>query len=195
MCPPGQSCDAVAGRHGHLAPSRTCRCNDLHAGLRCDHASSPSQVHLHGERVLRAGVQYMRWHVRGQHAWARAGQHRRRDVHGRWTRIDRQVRIHDILHRKQHSKGRRSSMQHIVNQPEAAMHWQGGLRAYNPISPNSPILFLPKPYLVLRDTLCSCEAYGMRPMYKKKKSTASAASPLPIALQSPRFLQLASGTG
>jgi hypothetical protein len=25
-----------------------------------------------------------------------------------------------------------------------------------------------KPYLVLVDTLCSCEAYGMRPMYKKK---------------------------
>ena len=35
--------------------------------------------------------------------------------------------------------------------------------------PNFPILLPPKPYLVLRDTLCSCEAYGMRPMYKKKK--------------------------
>jgi hypothetical protein len=34
---------------------------------------------------------------------------------------------------------------------------------------NSPILLPPKPYLVLRDTLCSCEAYGMKPMYKKKK--------------------------
>jgi hypothetical protein len=34
---------------------------------------------------------------------------------------------------------------------------------------NFPILLPPKPYLVLRDTLCSCEAYGMRPMYKKKK--------------------------
>ena len=34
--------------------------------------------------------------------------------------------------------------------------------------PNSPVLFLPKPYLVLRDTLCSCEAYGMKPMHKKK---------------------------
>jgi hypothetical protein len=40
-----------------------------------------------------------------------------------------------------------------------------------PISPNSPILFPPKPYLVPRDTLCSCEAYGMRPMYKKKKKS------------------------
>ncbi len=29
--------------------------------------------------------------------------------------------------------------------------------------PNSPILSPSKPYLVLRDTLCSCEAYGMRP--------------------------------
>ncbi len=36
--------------------------------------------------------------------------------------------------------------------------------------PNSPILLPPKPYLVLRDTLCSCEAYGMRPMYKGKKT-------------------------
>ncbi len=26
----------------------------------------------------------------------------------------------------------------------------------------------PKPNLVLRDTLCSCEAYGMKPMYKEK---------------------------
>jgi hypothetical protein len=32
------------------------------------------------------------------------------------------------------------------------------------------ILLPPKPYLVLRDTLCSCEAYGMRPMYKEKKT-------------------------
>ncbi len=31
--------------------------------------------------------------------------------------------------------------------------------------PNSPILLPPKPYFVPRDTLCSCEAYGMRPMY------------------------------
>ncbi len=37
-------------------------------------------------------------------------------------------------------------------------------------NPNSPILFPPKPYLVLRDTLCSCEAYGMRPMCKEKKN-------------------------
>ena len=36
--------------------------------------------------------------------------------------------------------------------------------------PNSPILFPPKLYLVLRDTLCSCEAYGMKLMYKKKKN-------------------------
>ncbi len=34
--------------------------------------------------------------------------------------------------------------------------------------PNSPILLPPKPYLVHRDTLCSCEAYGMKPMYKEK---------------------------
>jgi hypothetical protein len=27
-------------------------------------------------------------------------------------------------------------------------------------------------YLVLRDTLCSCEAYGMRPMYRKKPHAA-----------------------
>ncbi len=33
--------------------------------------------------------------------------------------------------------------------------------------PNSFILSPPKPYLVLRDTLCSCEAYGMKPMHKK----------------------------
>ena len=39
--------------------------------------------------------------------------------------------------------------------------------------PNFPILLPPKPYLVLRDTLCSCEAYGMRPMYKKKKKKPS----------------------
>ncbi len=26
----------------------------------------------------------------------------------------------------------------------------------------------PKPFFVLRDTLCSCEAYGMRPMYRGK---------------------------
>jgi hypothetical protein len=26
-----------------------------------------------------------------------------------------------------------------------------------------------KLYLALRDTLCSCEAYGMKPMYEKKK--------------------------
>jgi hypothetical protein len=39
---------------------------------------------------------------------------------------------------------------------------------------NSPILFPPKPYLVLpRDTLCSCEAYGMKPMYKEKNTRAS----------------------
>ena len=36
------------------------------------------------------------------------------------------------------------------------------------------ILFLPKPYLVLRDTLCSCEAYGMKPMYKKKEKSTLA---------------------
>ena len=34
--------------------------------------------------------------------------------------------------------------------------------------PTSSQNFPPKPYLVLRDTLCSCEAYGMKPMYKKK---------------------------
>jgi hypothetical protein len=27
----------------------------------------------------------------------------------------------------------------------------------------------PKPYLVLRDTLCSCEAFGMRPVRKERK--------------------------
>ncbi len=36
--------------------------------------------------------------------------------------------------------------------------------------PNSPILSPPKPYIVLRDTLCSCDAYGMRPMYKRKNA-------------------------
>ena len=41
-----------------------------------------------------------------------------------------------------------------------------------PISPNSPILSPPKPYLVLRDTLCPCEAHGMRPMYKGKNANA-----------------------
>ena len=40
---------------------------------------------------------------------------------------------------------------------------------HTPHTSSFPILLPPKPYLVLRDTLCSCEAYGMRPMYKKKK--------------------------
>jgi hypothetical protein len=39
-----------------------------------------------------------------------------------------------------------------------------------PISLPKSILFLPNPYLVLRDTLGSCEAYGMKPMYKTKKA-------------------------
>jgi hypothetical protein len=41
----------------------------------------------------------------------------------------------------------------------------------NQYFPNSPLPSFPppKPYLVLRDTLCSCEAYGMRPMHKKRK--------------------------
>ena len=34
--------------------------------------------------------------------------------------------------------------------------------------PNSPILSPSQPYLVIRDTLCSCEAYEMRPTYKEK---------------------------
>jgi hypothetical protein len=42
---------------------------------------------------------------------------------------------------------------------------------FNQSLPNSPILLSPKPYLVLRDTLCSCEAYGMKPMKKKKRKT------------------------
>jgi hypothetical protein len=29
----------------------------------------------------------------------------------------------------------------------------------------------PQPYLVLRDTLYSCEAYGVRPMYKGEKGS------------------------
>ena len=33
---------------------------------------------------------------------------------------------------------------------------------------NSPILSPSQPYLVLVDTLCSCEAYGMRPKNKGK---------------------------
>ncbi len=33
---------------------------------------------------------------------------------------------------------------------------------------NSPNLSPPKPYLVLMDTLYSCEAYGMRPTYQEK---------------------------
>jgi hypothetical protein len=36
---------------------------------------------------------------------------------------------------------------------------------------HSPILFPPKPYLVPRDTLRSCEAYGMRPMYQEKNES------------------------
>ncbi len=40
------------------------------------------------------------------------------------------------------------------------------------ISPTLPSVSPPKLYLVLvlRDTLCSCEAYGMRPTYKGKKA-------------------------
>ena len=34
--------------------------------------------------------------------------------------------------------------------------------------PTLPSFPPPNPYIVLRDTLCSCEAYGMRPMHKKK---------------------------
>jgi hypothetical protein len=48
--------------------------------------------------------------------------------------------------------------------------------------PNSPILLPPKPYLVLRDTLCSCEAYGMIPMYKEKKGRQSTYQ-VPVASQ------------
>jgi hypothetical protein len=36
------------------------------------------------------------------------------------------------------------------------------------ISPTLPSFPPPKNNLVLRDTLCSCEAYGMRPMYEEK---------------------------
>jgi hypothetical protein len=39
---------------------------------------------------------------------------------------------------------------------------------------SNPILFPPKPYLVLRDTLCSCEAYGMRPMHKETNQPLAA---------------------
>ncbi len=35
------------------------------------------------------------------------------------------------------------------------------------LSPTLPSFPPPKPYLVPRDTLCSCEAYGMRPMHKE----------------------------
>jgi hypothetical protein len=37
------------------------------------------------------------------------------------------------------------------------------------LSPTLPSFPPPNQYLVLRDTLCSCEVYGMRPMYKEKK--------------------------
>jgi hypothetical protein len=37
----------------------------------------------------------------------------------------------------------------------------------------------PKPYLVLRNTLCSCEAYGMRPMYKEEQNQHPAVPKLP----------------
>ena len=43
------------------------------------------------------------------------------------------------------------------------------------ITPTLPSFPPPKPYLVLRDTLCSCEAYGMRPMYTNFLSTHVAA--------------------
>jgi hypothetical protein len=47
----------------------------------------------------------------------------------------------------------------------------GDLRGESPpttnLSSTLPSFPPPKPYLVLRDTLCSCEAYGMRPMYRK----------------------------
>jgi hypothetical protein len=36
-----------------------------------------------------------------------------------------------------------------------------------------PILFPPKPYLVPRDTLCSCEAYGMNLCTRRKKYTCT----------------------
>ena len=38
--------------------------------------------------------------------------------------------------------------------------------------PNSPILPLPQPYLVLWDTLCSCEAYGMKPKHTENNMAA-----------------------
>ncbi len=28
---------------------------------------------------------------------------------------------------------------------------------------------MPQPYLVLKDTMCSCEAHGMRPKHEEKK--------------------------
>jgi hypothetical protein len=58
------------------------------------------------------------------------------------------------------------------NSGKGALFSKGGTVTLTPLNqslPNSPILFLPKPYLVLRDTLCSCEAYGRKPMYKKEK--------------------------
>ncbi len=44
-------------------------------------------------------------------------------------------------------------------------------RAFNQPFPNS--FPLPKPCLVLRDTLCSCEAYGMRPTHMENTQQAN----------------------
>jgi hypothetical protein len=44
-------------------------------------------------------------------------------------------------------------------------HKNSGKHPFNQPFPNSPILSPSQPYLVLRDTLRSCDAYGMRPKY------------------------------
>ncbi len=57
--------------------------------------------------------------------------------------------------------------------------WSGELPGFAFVSSATPVCSCEeKPNLVLRDTLCSCEAYGMKPMYKKKnRKLPSACSP------------------
>ena len=47
---------------------------------------------------------------------------------------------------------------------------RSGNRVGSGAVPNSPILSLSQPYPVLRGTLCSCKAYGMRPICFLKKN-------------------------